>query len=164
MLLTSGSKLQWASQINASERHSCLLALLRLSGPISQRIMHLFQLSPFLKNIQLIGHAGDHVVLDWKRKSDAEYDSLNFRNFLNCQIKCENRHIFSKCLWGATIVFIWVRDTLCHRIYRGELASLSVLWPVCEQQSYVSVLMPMRDSLRAHPYTNNDYLYKELSS
>ncbi|OBS83452.1 hypothetical protein A6R68_22558, partial [Neotoma lepida] len=33
------------------------------------------------QNIKLITHAGDHVVLDQKRKSHAEYDILNFWNF-----------------------------------------------------------------------------------
>ncbi|KAL1765246.1 vomeronasal type-2 receptor 116-like [Sigmodon hispidus] len=40
-----------------------------------------WQLHPFLKNTQFINHAGDQVVLDWKRKSHAEYDILNFWNF-----------------------------------------------------------------------------------
>ncbi|CAH7411649.1 vomeronasal type-2 receptor 116 [Phodopus roborovskii] len=40
-----------------------------------------WQLHPFLKNTQLNSHAGDHVVLDWKRKSHEEYDILNFLNF-----------------------------------------------------------------------------------
>ncbi|XP_040594219.1 vomeronasal type-2 receptor 116-like isoform X2 [Mesocricetus auratus] len=40
-----------------------------------------WQLHPFLKNTQLTSPAGDHVVLNWKKKSDAEYDILNFWNF-----------------------------------------------------------------------------------
>ncbi|KAL1769584.1 vomeronasal type-2 receptor 116-like, partial [Sigmodon hispidus] len=40
-----------------------------------------WQLHPFIKNTQFINHAGDQVVLDWKRKSHAEYDILNFWNF-----------------------------------------------------------------------------------
>ncbi|XP_021505187.1 vomeronasal type-2 receptor 116-like [Meriones unguiculatus] len=40
-----------------------------------------WQLHHFLKNAELINPAGDPVVLDWKRKSHAEYDILNFWNF-----------------------------------------------------------------------------------
>ncbi|XP_032746597.1 vomeronasal type-2 receptor 116-like [Rattus rattus] len=39
-----------------------------------------WQLHPFLKNIQVINSAGDHVVLDWKRKTDPEYDITNLWN------------------------------------------------------------------------------------
>ncbi|XP_051033182.1 vomeronasal type-2 receptor 116-like [Phodopus roborovskii] len=40
-----------------------------------------WQLHPFLKNTELTNPVGDHVVLNWKRKPDAEYDILNFWNF-----------------------------------------------------------------------------------
>ncbi|XP_031205852.1 vomeronasal type-2 receptor 116-like [Mastomys coucha] len=40
-----------------------------------------WQLHPFLKNIQVKNSAGDHVVLDWKRKADPEYDITNLWNF-----------------------------------------------------------------------------------
>ncbi|XP_021045077.1 vomeronasal type-2 receptor 116-like [Mus pahari] len=40
-----------------------------------------WQLHPFLKNKQLINHAGDNVVWDWKRKSHVQYDIFNFWNF-----------------------------------------------------------------------------------
>ncbi|XP_036032579.1 vomeronasal type-2 receptor 116-like [Onychomys torridus] len=50
-------------------------------GKGKEMIFFPWQLHPFLKNTQLINHAGDQVVLDWKRKSHAEYDILNFWNF-----------------------------------------------------------------------------------
>ncbi|XP_005083491.1 vomeronasal type-2 receptor 116-like [Mesocricetus auratus] len=40
-----------------------------------------WQLHPFLKNSQLNSHTGHDVDLDWKRKSDVEYDVVNFWNF-----------------------------------------------------------------------------------
>ncbi|XP_063119150.1 vomeronasal 2 receptor, 53 isoform X2 [Rattus norvegicus] len=39
------------------------------------------QLHPFLKNIQLINSVGDCVILDWKKKTDTEYDISNIWNF-----------------------------------------------------------------------------------
>ncbi|XP_051061532.1 vomeronasal type-2 receptor 116-like [Phodopus roborovskii] len=39
-----------------------------------------WQLHPFLKNIHVKNYAGGNVVLDLKRKVDAEYDILNFWN------------------------------------------------------------------------------------
>ncbi|NP_001092975.1 vomeronasal 2 receptor, 76 precursor [Rattus norvegicus] len=46
------------------------------------RIMLLpWQLHPFLKNIQVKNSVDDHVVLDWKRKTDPEYDINNLWNF-----------------------------------------------------------------------------------
>ncbi|XP_032746598.1 vomeronasal type-2 receptor 116-like [Rattus rattus] len=40
-----------------------------------------WQLHPLLKNIQVINSIGDHVVLDWKKKTDPEYDIINLWNF-----------------------------------------------------------------------------------
>uniref|UniRef100_A0A8I5ZWC0 Vomeronasal 2 receptor, 55 n=1 Tax=Rattus norvegicus TaxID=10116 RepID=A0A8I5ZWC0_RAT len=40
-----------------------------------------WQLHPFLKNIQVLNSVGDHVVLDWKKKTDPEYDIINLWNF-----------------------------------------------------------------------------------
>ncbi|XP_006996684.3 vomeronasal type-2 receptor 116-like [Peromyscus maniculatus bairdii] len=50
-------------------------------GKGKEMVFFPWQLHPFLKNTQFINHAGDPVVLDWKRKSHAEYDILNFWNF-----------------------------------------------------------------------------------
>ncbi|XP_063119149.1 vomeronasal 2 receptor, 53 isoform X1 [Rattus norvegicus] len=44
-------------------------------------ILFPWQLHPFLKNIQLINSVGDCVILDWKKKTDTEYDISNIWNF-----------------------------------------------------------------------------------
>ncbi|NP_001098007.1 vomeronasal 2, receptor 83 precursor [Mus musculus] len=40
-----------------------------------------WQLHPFLRNIEVKNSVGDHVVLDWKRKTDTKYDIFNVWNF-----------------------------------------------------------------------------------
>ncbi|XP_021044770.1 vomeronasal type-2 receptor 116-like [Mus pahari] len=48
---------------------------------IDRTLLSPWQLHPFLKNIQVKNSVGDHVVLDWKRKSDPEYDITNIVSF-----------------------------------------------------------------------------------
>ncbi|EDL31705.1 mCG117920 [Mus musculus] len=48
---------------------------------IDRTLLFPWQLHPFLKKIQVKNSVGDHVVLDWKRKADPEYDITNIWNF-----------------------------------------------------------------------------------
>ncbi|XP_027286795.1 vomeronasal type-2 receptor 116-like [Cricetulus griseus] len=72
-----------AVYVVAHSLHEMTLRQVQLQTPGKGKDMVFFpwQLHPFLKNTQLISHDGDKEVLDWKRKSHAEYDILNFWNF-----------------------------------------------------------------------------------
>lgn len=105
------------------------------------------------------------MVLDWKRKSDAEYDSLNFWNFLNCLGLNVKTGTFS--LNASEGQQLSLSECVIHCVTGFTEVSwlLSQCFDLCVNNKVMFLsVMPMRDSLRAHPYTNNDCLYKELSS